>query len=124
MKAVKNMIKVFKNFAVVFTCVLVALCASFAVSSLESPVVSYDFENGLSHGFIAPGDLNADGETQSTDLVLLRTILLSSNSNSYKSVAANFKDGGKFSDVNGDTYVDIVDLVRAKKVLNSKMRLR
>lgn len=113
------MIKVFRNLTIVFTCVLVVLCASFGVSSLESPVVSYDFENGLNHGFIAPGDLNADGETQAADLILLRTILLNSNSKSYKTIAANFQDGGKFSDVNGDNYVDIVDLVRAKKVFNS-----
>lgn len=94
---------------------VVFVCSTFCVSAIESPDVIIDFNDGTSFGFIPPGDLNADGKTSADDLVIIRSILLNTSKDIYSEVYAEMGSKAKFSDANGDTKIDIRDLVRAKK---------
>lgn len=88
------------------------LAASFAITLLasgtlnsaaaENEVISVDFGN--SRSFAALGDLDVDGKLASSDLTLLRKILLKTSD-----------EGEKYANVNGDEKINIRDLVRLKK---------
>lgn len=78
------------------------LLATGALSASAAPTVSEDFTDGIS--FVALGDLDTDGKLASSDLAMLRNILLK-------------KDGvaSKYADSNADGSVTLKDLVRLKK---------
>lgn len=78
------------------------LLATGALSASAAPTVSEDFTDGIS--FVALGDLDTDGKLASSDLTMLRQILLN-------------KDGvaSKYADSNADGSVTLKDLVRLKK---------
>ena len=65
---------------------------------------SYAAENGMSYRYF--GDLDSDGSFTATDLSLLKRLLLNSDS-AFDTTA---------SDVNADSRVDILDLVRLKNL--------
>lgn len=113
MKVVKRMKKVLIGMITMFVIAAVTVCSVFCVSAADS-AVEFDFENG-SEGFIAPGDLNADGSVGAEDLVILRKILLNTEKATYNDVYTEIGADAKFSDANGDGWVNIIDLVRAKK---------
>lgn len=97
---------------------LLVLCFSVSVPVLASePAISADFENG-SNGFLAPGDLNSDGNVNALDLVMLRLILLTSDACDYDELCKEIGSDAKFSDANGDSSVNILDLVRVKKCVD------
>ena len=86
------------------------LAAGFAFTILATGIfntsaatpVSEDFTKGVS--FVAAGDLNADGSLNTSDLVMLRKVLLGQ-----KGVES------KYADSNSDNRVNIIDLVHLKK---------
>lgn len=105
--------KILKGLVTVFVILSVLICSVFFVSAANSDV-SIDFEKG-SFGFIAPGDLNADGSVNAGDLVLIKKILLNTNKVKYAEVYSEIGLEAKFSDANGDNNINVIDLVRVKK---------
>ncbi len=85
----------------------ITILASITLNSAaaEVNVLNADFENGIA--FTAMGDLDVDGKIASSDMVILRKMIFSDN----------FDAGKKYADVNEDSNVDIIDIVRLKKNL-------
>lgn len=79
-----------------------SLLATGALSASAAPTISEDFSDGIP--FVALGDLDADGKLASSDLTMLRQILLSIDG-----VAS------KYADSNADGSVNVKDIVRLKK---------
>jgi len=101
-----------------------ALVAAFSVVSASGVTAAEYVENVVSEDFtsackfLAPGDMDADGSVNAEDAVALRKLLLSnSGDKTYDAVFAAKGSEAKYSDINGDSLVDIKDLVRQKKNL-------
>lgn len=91
----------------------------FLQTNLVSAVsITAGFENSSACGFAAPGDLNVDGEVAADDLVMLKKIVIQSEKANYSEVYLAFGNEAKYSDVNGDEAVNVLDLVRLKKNLS------
>ena len=97
-----------KNKAFRFTvfCFIVAFGMNFAfpcsAARYATFAVDEDFSSSAQCKFLEPGDMNANGSVNASDLAQLCQVLLCDTQNMY-------------SDVNGDLQVDILDLIRAKK---------
>ncbi len=76
------------------------------VSAAENTIVSAKFDTAGE--FVAMGDIDNDGSLASPDLTLLRKRLLKSE----------VKES-KYYDANGDTFINIIDLVRLKKYIGA-----
>lgn len=88
------------------------------VSSELLEDIKENFDSASDCKFLAPGDMDADGIVNANDLVTLRGILLSRvNDDSYDTVYKTNGETAMYSDVNGDEFVDLKDLVRMKKNL-------
>ena len=95
-----------------FSCSFLNVCAASNVIN----VITEDFSSSTDCEFLLPGDMDADGQVSADDLVLLRQLLLSNiKDNSYTAVYKANSETAKFSDINGDKYVNIKDLVRQKR---------
>ena len=93
------------------TCSMLNVSATTYVKNVVS-----DFTTADDCSFLAPGDLNADGRVDSVDSVELRKLLLKGNDDtSYVAVYAANEESAKYSDINGDSFVNLKDLVRQKK---------
>lgn len=81
------------------------LCGVVNVSAAEyvKDVVSEDYASLEKSSFLAPGDFNADGKVSAVDIAQLRVFFLKGTEEPMN------------SDVNGDGYVDLRDIVRQKK---------
>lgn len=98
--------------------IITLMCGSLSVlaASYVESVIAEDFSGDFDYKFLAPGDMNADGEAGADDLVILRQLLLSNiKDNSYTAVYELNVETAKYADVNGDGLVDIRDIVRLKK---------
>lgn len=94
------------------------MCGSLSVSasSYVVNVIAEDLSSESDCNFLAPGDMDADGEVGADDLVILRQLLLTHiRDNAYTAVYKANGEKAKYSDINGDEFVDIKDLVRIKK---------
>lgn len=117
-RKVNTMKKIVTRVAVLCLTLAILLCGSLSVSasSYVSNVVCEDFSSADSCNFLAPGDMNADGLVNAVDAAELRKLLLKGfNDSSYTAVFAALGSDAKYSDVNGDAEINIVDLVRQKK---------
>lgn len=86
-----------------------------AASYVEN-VIGEEFTSRSACKLLAPGDMDADGEVVADDLVVLKQLLLSDiKDTSYTAVYAAKGETAKYSDVNGDEFVNVKDLVRMKK---------
>lgn len=107
-----------KGIAVILALCLVVItlmCGSLSVCA-ASYVIAEDFANASDCKFLAPGDMDADGTVVADDLVMLKQLLLSKKGgNSYNDVYKANGETAKYSDINGDGFVNIIDLVRQKK---------
>lgn len=107
-----------KKLAVVCLALAIMACSAVGVSAATyvANVVNADFASAATCEFLAPGDMNADGAVNATDVTALRTLLLSElGGGDYDVVFAANGIDAKYSDVNGDTTVDARDVVRLKK---------
>lgn len=82
--------------------VLLLVGNSLAISAQSSSVISENFDKQIS--FVAMGDIDCNGDTDSEDLTLLKKFLLGSGSGLLK-----------YGDVKKDGFVNLIDLVRLKK---------
>ena len=88
------------------------------VSSDAVEDITENFDSATDCKFLAPGDMDADRYVGADDLVSLRRILLSNvKDNSYATVYETNGETAIYSDVNGDEFVNLKDLVRMKKNL-------
>ncbi len=94
---------------------LLTLTSSFGVSAKEykENVINENFDSNKGT-FLIPGDMDEDGTVDTDDLNDLRKILLTEHSDWSYNAIVNAEANGKFSDVNGDSCVDIRDLVCQK----------
>lgn len=93
--------KVKRLLAIGFAFTLLAT-SSLSSAAAENTVVSENFTDSVS--FVAMGDLNCDGSLASSDLVMLRKILLGKSN-----------EGIRYADPTTDNDVTLKDLVRLKK---------
>lgn len=101
--------------AVISLAIITLLSGVLGVSatSYVVNVLSEDFSSAAE--FIAAGDLNADKTLNATDVVSLRKLLIEDETDgTYVAIYAANADA-KYSDVNGDDSVNVLDLVRQKK---------
>lgn len=103
-------------FALCFA-VIVMLCGSLSVCA-ESYIIKEDFASAADCLFLAPGDVDADGHVVANDLTLLKKLLLIKKSGSYADVYKQNGETAKYSDINGDGLVNVIDIVRQKKNLS------
>lgn len=108
--------KVMPLFTVLLLVLTMIMC-SFGVCAekYKSAVVSDDFTNASKTLFLRPGDMNADKVIDAKDLPILVNILLCAESSDYSVVCSSDLFGKLYSDTNGDNYVNILDLVKAKR---------
>lgn len=98
--------------AVAISCVLSISAKSYVVN-----VLSDDFSDAGKSEFLPAGDLNADKKIDSTDITSLKKIILKNNTDStYTAVYGEYGDEALYADVTGDGMVNIIDLVRQKKL--------
>lgn len=93
--------KVKRLLAIGFAFTLLAT-GSLSSAAAENTVLSEKFTDPVS--FVAMGDLNCDGSLASSDLVMLRKILLGTSN-----------EGSRYADSTTDNKVNLKDLVRLKK---------
>lgn len=97
--------------------IVTLMCGSLSVSA-ASYVIEEDFLSVSDCEFLAPGDMDADGQVVADDLVLLKQLLLNpKKSNIYTDVYKEIGEASKYSDINGDGFINVIDLVRQKKNL-------
>ena len=100
--------KVKRLLAISFALVLLA-SSSLSSAAAGNTVISENFNNSVS--FLAMGDLDSDGSLASSDLVMLKKILLG---------IANA--GIKYADATADNQVNVIDLVHLKKDIAAHKR--
>ena len=97
-----------------FICGSLNICAE----SNSSFVIEEDFAAQSDCIFLAPGDMDADGKANTDDLVIFKQLLLSNKTDtSYTAVYNSNGENAKYSDINGDGFVNVKDLVCMKKNL-------
>ena len=96
--------------------IIALIYGSLGVTAASSYAIAEDFAADSDCEFLVPGDMNADGKVGADDLVMLKQLLLSNTKDSaYTEVYKTNGKTAKYSDINGDDFVDIKDLVRQKK---------
>ncbi len=97
------------------------LAGFLCVSALKykENVVADDFSDASKSFFVCPGDIDNNGKLDSEDLSSLVSTLLSASGTAYSDVVSQF-EGAKYSDVNGDESVNIIDLVKLKKNISAE----
>lgn len=98
---------------IVFVITVLGTISSFPAYSQTIVNSSFDEETAM---FFYPGDINQSGSLNAEDVRDIIVILLNSSSNEYNFVTSAFSNG-KCSDINGDDKVNIIDLVRLKKII-------
>lgn len=114
--------KIVRNLVVfgLITVFSVVSALSAAATEYVENVISEDFTAACD--FLAPGDMDANGVINSTDSVSLRKLLLNNRvDKTYDELYASTGEQAMYSDVNGDSFVDIRDLVRQKKNLATNL---
>ncbi len=108
--------KYIPRFLVLSLVTVLFLAGSFSVSAVKykSNIVKDDFSSSSDSLFVCPGDVDYNGELNAGDLTSIISTILTSEGTSYSSIVAN-KPAAKYSDVNGDGYINIIDLIRIKK---------
>lgn len=102
----------------VFSCMLSVSATVYTVDVLAEDFAAADCE------FLAPGDLDADGTLNAKDAVSLRKLLIEDETDgTYIAVYTDKGEEAKYSDVNGDDAVNILDLVRQKKNIANNFTL-
>lgn len=102
----------------IFSCMLCVSATEYTVDVLAEDFAAADCD------FLAPGDLDADGALNATDAVSLRKLLIEDETDgTYTAVYTAKGEEAKYSDVNGDDAVNILDLVRQKKNIANEFTL-
>lgn len=91
---------------------------SVSASKYVEKVVDGNFAKNNDCEFLAPGDLDANEKVNAYDFTSLSKILFSDYKDcSYDTVYSVKGNIAKYSDITGDGQVNIIDLVRIKKIL-------
>ena len=95
---------IFVKFNIVILLLMMLVFNLINVSALKYVEnVVKDYKNDSECEFLQPGDLDANGAVNALDSVNMRKILLGESKDS------------KYSDVNGDSFTNLKDLIRQKK---------
>ena len=93
--------KKISSFALITLALIIALNIAFSCAAVRYYTYAVNEDFSSRGAFLAPGDVNGDKNFSSSDISLLRNILLG-------------KGDSDYSDVTGEGLTDIKDLVRAK----------